>query len=256
MAIKKEGDLRVMKGAALYGPMTRLDLERLLDRGKLEPTDRVSVLDGSWMAIGDYLAQGHRQAEPAIVPEPPALAAKPSTKAGDLRLLKGNKVFSSLSREHIADLRVKGRVGDDDLVCAFHGPWMRLGDFLAPPARAGAPVDLPASHEEPLARAELVAEPAEVVEPYEGGDPDDLEVLNVEGGYRVDDLLAPATQLSDEWFVRVRGIHSAPLKKQHVRMLYEAREIAFDCPARHVSWRTELWVPLYAVPDLADIAGP
>ncbi|HEV3003681.1 MAG TPA: hypothetical protein VGX78_04440 [Pirellulales bacterium] len=296
MAMKKDGDLRVLKGSALYGPMTRSDLERLLDRGRLDPTDQVSMLDGPWMAIGEYLAQGPCPAAPVAETQPP----KPVAKGGNLRLLKGNKVYSSLSRGQIDDLRAKGRVDDDDLLCAHNGPWMRLGDFFAPPSSATRsaappierraaprPIPQPTPHRrenvqtredifghqlesllDDITKTEAVSgdkqvpaeangeivEAVEVVEPSAGGD-DDVEVLHVPGGHHVDDLLHPSIQLSDDWFVRVKGIHSAPLKKQHVKMLYQAREITLDCLARHASWPTEHWVPIQSIPELADVAA-
>jgi hypothetical protein len=307
MAIRKDGDLRVLKGSALYGPMTRGDLERLLDRGRLEPTDQVSLMDGPWMAIGEYLAQGPCPAAPVAEPQ---AAAKPLAKGGNLRLLKGNKVYSSLSRGQIDDLRGKGRVDDDDLICALNGPWMRLGDFFAPPSSASRPPAssaapassvAPASSaapaierhtaggampsparraetredvfgpqlesllddmsrteqvtpSEPADATEEIIEAVEVVEPAPGGD-DDVEVLHVPGGHHVDDLLNPAIQLSDDWFVKVKGIHSAPLKKQHIKMLYQAREITLDCVARHVSWPREHWVPIQSIPELAGVGA-
>jgi hypothetical protein len=255
MATNKDGELRVLKGAALYGPMTRADLEHLLDRGRLEPTDQVSVSDGPWMAIGGYLALGRQAADSAAPAQSAAAPARPVPKAGDLRL------FSSLSREQIDELRKKGRVDDDDLVCAQNGPWMRLGDFFAPPAAVARRTVMQAKQSEPLPRAESTVAPedlveaVEVVEPCASGE-DDLEVLHVPGGHHVADLLNPATQLSDDWFVRVKGIHSAPLKKQHVKMLFQAREITLDCLARHASWRDGLWVPIQTIPDLADVSAP
>jgi hypothetical protein len=235
--------------------MSRADLERLLDRGKIDAADQVSFQDGPWIAIGDFLAQGSRPAAPVEAPPPPA-APKPVAKTGTMRLLQGNKVFSSLSREQIADLRAKQRVVDDDLVCTLNGPWMRLGDFFSQPPAAVAQAIL--EPEEEVFQGELVEGPEEEVEVIEaepGGD-DDLEVLHVPGGHQIDDLLRPTSHLADEWYVKVKGIHSAPLKKQNIKMLFQAREITLDCPAHHPTWRAEHWKPIYAIPELADIGVP
>jgi hypothetical protein len=257
MAIKKDGELRVLRGSSLYGPMTRADLERLLDRGRIEPTDQVSVWDGPWIAIGDYLSQCPQQSAPAAAAELQVPApSRPVPKGGTLRLLVGNKVFASLSREQVSDLRSKRRVDDDDLVCTLNGPWMRLGDFLAPPAasaRSMAPQAEECPQQETGAGAtEEIIEAVEVVETGE----EKLKVLGAPDGHRIDELLRPSGELTDEWYVKVKGIHSAPLKKLHVRALFLAREITPDCLARHARWRVEHWVPLRAIPELAQLVAP
>ena len=66
--------------------------------------------------------------------------------------------------------------------------------------------------------------------------------------------LPPGVWLSDVWFVRVRGMHSAPLKKHHVRTLFEARELTADSPARNENWPENAWSPIYLIPELADVA--
>lgn len=63
--------------------------------------------------------------------------------------------------------------------------------------------------------------------------------------------LPPGVWLSDVWFVRVRGMHSAPLKKHHVRTLFEARELTADSPARNENWPEDAWSPIYLIPELA-----
>ena len=66
----------------------------------------------------------------------------------------------------------------------------------------------------------------------------------------------PAPPANDDWFVRVRGMHSASLRKHHVKNLYQAREITLDCLARHASWHDNDWRPIHSIPQLADITRP
>lgn len=232
MAVKKEGDLRVRKGGSIYGPMTRADFDRLLANGRFTVADFVSVRDGPWMEVYGFLAPQEESVEP--------------TAAGALRVLHGEHVFNSLSHEEVSQLRRDRRISNEDLVCAVGGPWMSVADFLAPPrpleSWAGELAEAEVLDDDDLAEAEVV---------------DDDEVVEAE--------YVPTTwyhayagaieeQLSDQWFVRVRGIHSAPLTRQQVRQLVFAREITDNNVARHVTWGENSWQPIYAIPELA-IAG-
>lgn len=221
MAVRKQGELRIRKGEAIYGPMTREDLESLLASRRFTLTDLVSVWDGPWMSIHQYLAPRDTQAVPAA----------------PLRVLRGEHVFGSLGFEELRRLCDEGRIAGDDLVCAAGGPWMSVADFLAPP--------------------ELVVADAEVVPEAEVLSEDDLDD---EDAFDEQDDVPPTwyrmysgdleEQLSDRWFVRVRGIHSAPLTRHQVRQLLLAAEITPHNVARHCTWHEENWRPISQIPEL------
>src|SRR5690348_1235586 len=120
MAKQKAGELRVLKGQSVFGPMTRAELDRLLASGKITASDLVSVLGAAWIAIADYL-------------KPVPLDQTPIPDRC-MQVLKGRKLFSSLTRQEVLDLATAGKINADDLVSALDGPWMRLADILAPPA--------------------------------------------------------------------------------------------------------------------------
>jgi hypothetical protein len=111
---------------------------------------------------------------------------------------------------------------------------MSVADFLAPPRPA---------EQSPAVEAELVE--AEVEPEFE------VEYVPLRW-YHVyaEDVDVPQ---ADQWFVRVRGIHSAPLTRGQIRHLLMAREITPDCPTRHISWREEAWQPIHSVPELAAV---
>lgn len=276
MAIK-QGELRVQKGGVIYGPMTREAFDRLLVDGKIAPSDLVSVRGGEWTEIAHFLASA------------------PDTDKGDatLRLLAGQRIFSSLSRREVEQLRSAGRVDDDDLICALNGPWMGVGDFFAPPEAAATaphapgpsvasstvpyqpvpatvapqavPTGAPAVSAPPTAPARPVApvmqpipglSPTPSLPPAAGAAFAPLHVMTGAGiGYHSPPpVLPPGVSLSDVWFVRIRGMHSAPLKKHHLRTLFEAHELTADSPARNANWPDNAWSPICLIPELADVA--
>ncbi|HVW36048.1 MAG TPA: hypothetical protein VHB99_02045 [Pirellulales bacterium] len=222
MAKPKAGELRVLKGQSVFGPMTRADLDRLLASGKIAASDHVSVLGAAWIAISDYLKPVPFDQTP--IPE------------RCMQVLRGKKMFGGLTRQEVLDLATAGRIGPDDLVSALDGPWMRLADFLTPPA---PPI--------PLAEDDDEEDEAEAVL---------IEVLPehaVEiGRFRIQDMLENIEKLPDEWYVRVRGVHSSPLSMRHVRQLYQSREIDLECPVRNSNWRHEDWRELRTVPELLE----
>src|SRR5581483_2903064 len=183
MAVKKEGELRVRKGESIYGPMSRQDFDRLLGSGRFSLADFVSVLNGPWVEVLQFVS-------------PPSAADE---QRGNLRVLRGDRIFGSLNHRRLKQLCAEGRIEGDDLVCAVGGPWMAVADFLSPPRR-----------------------PDEAAE-------DDLEVYEAEYEYiplkwyhvysdEVD------VQQIDRWYVRVHGIHSAPLTARQIRQLFFSRE--------------------------------
>lgn len=214
MAIKKQGELRIRKGEAIYGPMTRGDLESMLASRRFALTDLVSVWGGPWMKIHQYLAPSDAEAAPA-----------------PLRVLRGEHIFGSLTYEQLARLSSEGRIAGDDLVCAVGGPWMPVADFLSPP-RTPVPLSEPVQAED-FDEQEVAEEQDEVPRTWYGVYSGDLE-----------------EQLSDQWFVRVRGIHSAPLTRQQVRQLFQAAEITRHNVARHCTWQEDYWRPLWQIPEL------
>jgi hypothetical protein len=215
MTVKKEGELRLRKGESVYGPMARGDLDRLLANGRFTLTDLVSVWGGPWMEIHELLAPGEAVGSPPAAP---------------LRVLHGERVFGSLNHQHLTQLREEGRIADDDLVCAMGGPWMSVADFLSPPLPPAPP-------------SEAQPPEAEVVE----AEPDDEYWPDTWYHAYAGDI---EEQLSDQWFVRVRGIHSGPLTRQQVRQLLLAGEITSGAPARHFRWREDFWRPIRAIPEL------
>ncbi|HUY87643.1 MAG TPA: hypothetical protein VMV10_02805 [Pirellulales bacterium] len=223
MAKPKAGELRVLKGQSVFGPMTRADLDRLLATGKIAASDHVSVLGGGWITIADYL-------------KPVPLDQTPIPERC-VQVLKGRKLFAPLTRQEVLDLATAGRIGPEDLVSALDGPWMRLADFLTPAAVAVyEPDETEDDDEEEVEEAVLLeALPAHAVEV---------------GRFRIQDMLENNDRLPDEWYVRVRGIHSSPLQLKHVRLLYQSREIDLECPVHNANWRNEDWRELRAVPEL------
>jgi hypothetical protein len=214
MTVKKEGELRVRKGESIYGPMTRQDFDRLLASGRVNLADFVSVLNGPWTEILQFLS-----------PPPPA-----DQEQGHLRVLRGDRIFGSLNHRRLKQLCAEGRIAGDDLVCAIGGPWMPVANFLAPPRR---PEETPTEVEEP---DELEAE---------------VEYIPLTW-YRVYANEVEEKQ-ADQWYVRVHGIHSAPLTKRQIRQLMHAEEITLGNLARHVTWHAEFWQPIRSIPDLADL---
>lgn len=250
---KKDGELRLLKSGAVYGPMGRDDFERLRSAGKVTADELVSLRGGPWMTVADFVVSS------AIAPVPEGPAAPASDVVAGaaalddndpvLRLLTGKRIVTALSRADVNRLRQSGRMDDDDLICALYGPWMRVGDFFSPPRRR-----LPATllEEEGIERdpslqgAALPVQPAARLLAPAGipGPPAPIAT-------GLDEPPASSV-LSDDWFVRVRGIHSAPLRKHHVKALFEANEITRDNVARHVTWPESLWLPIHDIPQLAD----
>lgn len=221
MAVRKDGELRIRRGESVYGPMTRGDLEALLASRRFDLTDLVSVWGGPWMEIHQYLSPAEFEATPAA----------------PLRVLQGEHLFGALSHEQLTRLFRQGRIAGDDLVCALGGPWMSVADFLSPPR----PPEQPAEpvEEEDLLEAEVLEEPDDDEERDEGP--------RTWYGVYSGDL---EEQLSDQWFVRVRGIHSAPLTRQQVRQLLHAGEISSRNVARHFTWHEDSWRPIGQIPEL------
>lgn len=325
----KVGDLRVLKNGAVYGPFDRALLEQMIESGRIERSDQVSVRGAPWTSIGEFLATPPATAVGPRSPSMPTPDSAPK-KQGSLRVLRGNRMVGSLDRGQVEQLHASGRLGDDDLICAKGGPWMLVGDFLAPPrpraamgampaaapagpiepaknpppfisqtardARAQPPVAQPPVAQPPVAQppvAKPVSRQPPVARPIYGHQPpaepphDQLPVARPVAGrppmarpayeptsddepaYEEPEWVTPEEAavetairrdlfaeldepvLKDEWYVRVRGIHSAPLKKQHVRMLIESREITLDAAARHCSWRETDWRAIRTIPQLA-----
>lgn len=292
MAKRKEGDLRLLKDGRVFGPTDREELDRLLAAGRLTLADHVSVRNADWITIAEFLA-----APPA--PEPPQAPAaaapvastspalKARVKKGDLRVLSGGRIVSSLARRDVEQLRIVGRIGDDDLISALNGPWMPIRDFLAPPPPEPMVAPPEPASAEPLPTAiavieleerappELTTIPVPVVPVWPAPPPSVAPspaawspppVAPVAlprpaappqaASYPLARPRPPAPPTSDEWYVRVRGIHSAPLRKHHVKALYQAREITLDCAARHPTWHENDWRPIHSIPQLADITRP
>lgn len=225
MAIKKGGELRVRKGDSVFGPMSRESFDRLLAEGRFSRADFVSVWGGPWREIDEFLSPPVD--ETGIAPASPT----------PLRVLQGDRIYAGLDQERLAALREEGRLADDDLVQAVGGPWMAVGDFLSPPRPQWA-------EEEPL-EAEEVWDDEEPEEEVWAEVP--LKWYHVYASDMED-------RAADQWFVRVRGIHSAPLTRQQVRSLLDARELSLHDYARHRTWREDFWVPISSVPELSGQA--
>ena len=147
-------------------------------------------------------------------------------ESAPLRVLRGERIFGALNLRRIIQLRDEGRLADDDLVCALGGPWMPIADFLSPPRPQVAP-PAPAQPE--------------------------VEVEYIERKWYHAYARDVDNQLTDQWFVRVHGIHSAPLTMRQLQQLLFAHEINVNCVARHISWDAENWKPLRSIPELAGL---
>ncbi|MGH7139035.1 MAG: hypothetical protein ACREHD_25090 [Pirellulales bacterium] len=249
---KKDGELRLLKSGAVYGPMSRDDFDRLRSSGKVGLDDLVSVRGGAWMRVADYLAPAAEAGTSAPSSIASAKAATPLDDADAvLRLLTGKRIVTSLSRAEVNQLHQSGRIDGDDLICALYGPWMRVGDFLAPPGAIPAATLLEEHTGESLATVPTATLPAQPA-------PRPIAPLVIPGPAAPVPIAFPSfvpasgTLLRDEWYVRVRGVHSAPLGKRHVKALFEAKEIARDNVARHPTWPDNAWLPIHTIPQLAD----
>jgi hypothetical protein len=283
MARNREGDLRLLKDGVVFGPTDRAGLDKLLALGRITPTDQVSVRNADWISIAHYLAAPAAVAEEK--PVAPLQAEASPKKRGDLRVISGGRIIGSLSRVNVEQLRTTGRLNDDELICAVGGPWMRIGDFLSPPAAPAALAVVEAVPLETLPLAEVVSpviaieDPieAEVIEPEPAPPvtrprtssapprsspppvrhvPAPQQIAQPAAAYLLSGIRPPAPPANDEWFVRVRGIYSAPLRRHHVKALYQAQEITLDSVARHTTWHDNDWRPIRSIPTLADIAQP
>jgi hypothetical protein len=293
MAKKKEGDLRLLKDGVVFGPTDRAGLDRLLSAGRLTSEDQVSVRNADWISIADFLAVPTMSPTPATSPgpaptieavSPPADARK---KTGDLRVINSGRVTGALTRADVQQLLANGRLGEDDLVCALDGPWMRVGDFLSTLAAARRPSataarTLPEQPEggspsagpsepsdrsaDPNANQPLVvmAGRVEIVQSKATPPLTLTEPMSVVGQsarspdtaatYRVDSTGRKKAKVEDQWYVRIRAMCSAPLGKHHLKALYQSREITSETLARHPKWDDNDWRPISSIPELADLA--
>jgi hypothetical protein len=252
---KKDGDLKLLKSGAVYGPMSRDDFEQLRCAGKVGLDELVSVRGGPWMTVADFLASS-ANATDRETPIAPAHDLATGVAASDhndpvLRLLTGKRIVTALSRAEVTELRQSGRVDDDDLICALYGPWMRVGDFLAPPGTKPS-ATLLEEHGDvaPSALPDVPPSPQPAPRP--------LAPIVIPGPVSplsdtaISFASSQDSSLRDEWYVRVRGVHSAPLGKRHVKALFEAKEIDRDNVARHPTWREGVWRPIHSILQLAD----
>ncbi|HEV3340550.1 MAG TPA: DUF4339 domain-containing protein [Pirellulales bacterium] len=319
MAKKKEGDLRLLKDGVIFGPTGRAGLDKLLSTGRITPQDRVSLRNAEWISIADFLAIPAPSPEAARPPGaaaspapaeplaamPPAAApstteasappAPPRKKTGDLRVIKGGRMVNALTRNDVAQLTATGHVGDDDLVCALDGPWMRVGDFLStrargessrpqPPAAGAATAEEPRETGSPgadpsrgVAASRPVSSSAEIregegmvvmagrVEVMQSKEtlPGLVEPMAVVGKsnpavtYKVSSVTREKkSDLDDQWYVRIRAMSSAPLAKRHLKALYQSREITSESMARHPKWDENDWRPIHSIPELAELSRP
>lgn len=292
MGTRREGDLRLLKDGVVFGPTDRDGLARLLASGRIGQADFVSVGGADWVPIAEFLARHRVSASRAvpIVPTVPlaATAATPAAqraakKKGELQVLSGGRVIRSLTRDQVEQLATAGRLTDDDLICALNGPWMRLGDFFSwqvAEREAPSPSPIAATVPEaanqhasstpvsPPASADVLTPPVSPPPeppPPAGFSPPLIDPLvlpqpraaaHASISYPLARVRPPNPSASDEWFVRVRGIHSAPLKKQHIKALYQAREVTLDCLARHAAWHENDWRPIHAITELAAVTRP
>ncbi|HUY92088.1 MAG TPA: hypothetical protein VMV10_25325 [Pirellulales bacterium] len=269
MGKKKEGDLRLLKDGVVFGPTDRQGLENLLAAGRVGPEDHVSVCNADWMTISDFLAVS---APTSAVGQPAPTTQSARTvraKRGDLRIVNASRVVSSLTQDDVEGLLRARRIGNDDLISAEQGPWMRVGDFLTarPVRRAASSASVPTSTAAPI----QPAAPLPTAVPLPVATPVDFQPLPVPRASPVPPpavapypisatpllgALDPRIRAGDDWFVRVRGVHSAPLKVHHVKALYQAKEVTLDDNARHPSWADNDWRPMHSIPELADIVRP
>jgi hypothetical protein len=267
---RKQGNLRVRKGTAVFGPMTRADLVKLVESGRVSPTDEVSAGEEPWRPIGEYL-QATTDSPPAPQDSGAWKVSRPATvenvarEKPCLRVAHGDRLYPPMTRRQVSQLFEVGRLSDDDLIAVIDGPWMRLADFFTPSpesAPRGAPAaETPGRPVESLTAA-AVPQP-EVVHANLEEVVDELEVVDEPAPtftYESPTPVQPAARsmtpipiLPDRWFVRVRGIPSCMLQKHHIRTLLKIREISPNSVAAHASWPAEKWLPLREIPQMADL---
>jgi hypothetical protein len=108
--------------------MSKADLKQLIAQGRFSVTDQVSVNEGPWRPISEFLVGA------AAIPS--VATSQPIPPVRNLRVLSGEKIYGPMSRDQIKQLVTEGRLKTNDLICAIDGPWMPLADFF-PPAPQG-----------------------------------------------------------------------------------------------------------------------
>lgn len=311
---EKKGDYRIRKGTAVFGPMSRSELDVLLHAKRIGPSDSVSVRGGDWTTISAFLGNeptagvDEEAAGAQFVASPGTTDAEPGwTGEGKLRVCRDGKIFRPITRAELKQLLEQGRVDTNDLICAVGGPWMILGDFLAPTPRPGlmhggpppvvcdeleevhapppapppsaptaptapplaaappraapqpapAPVPAPLSHPQnpyPGAPgwppgAHPAAHPAAPPMYYPPAYPQHVPPMAAHAASATES----GAQLPDSWFVKVRGLTSTNVRKEHLKSLLAAREITMDSSVSHHSWGWDRWSKIRDVPQLADL---
>ncbi|HVX15092.1 MAG TPA: hypothetical protein VHC22_28125 [Pirellulales bacterium] len=237
---RAKGDLRVLTAGRVIGSLSRSDVEQLHAGGRIGADDLICAHNGPWMPVGDFLSP------PPPVEKPP-IAANVVTTAAD--------PAPATPAPYTPD--------DEDDPVVFTplspAPPMAPAPAAPPPPVAPVPAPPPPIAPAPAPPAPLSPAPpawpppliAQVVVPRPAAAP-----VHAPASYPLARLRPPAPPANDEWFVRVRGIHSAPLRKHHVKALYQAREITLDNAARHPTWHENDWRPIHSIPQLADIVQP
>ena len=244
----------------MYGPMTRAELVRLVESGRLFPSDMVSLAEEPWIALADYLQSTADETAHAAAPvnapgrwkdagQPAVAAIHPAER--NLRVVRGGKLFGPMARSQVESLLAAGRMDGDDLIAAIDGPWMVLGDFLGMrPVVVPRPADPAAPASMPDASDEIgLVEELEVLE----DEVDELLEILDDPETPYEPQRTPVVELPDNWYAKVRGLHSCNLRKRHLRGLMLAKEITMNSLVSHVSWDNNEWKPIREIPQLADL---
>jgi hypothetical protein len=231
----KKGELRVISGSRIIGSLRRDQVEQLRAATRIDDDDLICAANGPWMRVGDFFASHSApvvttvQAGPA--PTAPADAVHTPTEVEWTEEVVEMEAVE-LEAVELETLKMQLEIIEPlPTTVSPAGPVRNPPPLPTPPRIAPQPPAFP----QPPVLPQAAASP------------------QATGGYRVAPRRPPAPPISDEWYVRVRGMYSASLRKHHVKALYEAQEVTRDSLARHGSWHDNDWRPIHTIAELADV---
>lgn len=219
LAVDGEPVLRLLSGNRIISSLSRAEVDQLRQAGRIQDDDLICALYGPWMCVGDFFA--------------PPRSAPPATFLEEHRETNPGQTLPEPAAPSVPK-SILTSVATTATPPTAAPATPRAGAAAKAPAGVVASNAATAGNTAPFA-------PVAILQPAAPVHPCPTAGAGTTGA-----------NMTDEWFVRVRGILSAPLRKQHVRALFDAREVTRDCTARHVSWPDNAWLPIHAIPQLAD----